>query len=154
MVKRSDIEEMVKEQLSKGMFLVDVHVSASNVIKVLIDSFDGITIDKCVDMSRFLEKNLDRETEDYELQVSSPGLSEPFRVLDQYLKNKGRQIEMMTVEGEKYSGLLKEVTSDRIVLETTTQKKVEGFKKKQRVIEEHQFNYGEIKSAKVIVTFK
>ena len=154
MVNRSEIVEMAGEQLGEKMFLVDVHVSASNIIKVLVDSYDGITIEQCVEISRYIENKLDREREDFELQVSSPGLSEPFRVKEQYLKNRGRQIEIITIEGEQLSGLLKEATPEWILLETSTQKKMEGFKKKQRIVEEHQLNYSDIKNAKIVVTFK
>ena len=145
---------MVRGQLDEKMFLVDIHVSASNTIKVLVDSYDGITIEQCAAISRFIENELDREKEDFELQVSSPGLTEPFRVKEQYLKNRGGQIEIITVEGEQFSGLLKEANPEWILMETFTQKKVEGVKKKQWVAEELQLNYGDVKSAKVVVTFK
>lgn len=154
MVNKLELLEMVKEQLGEKMFLVDLQVSASNIIKVTVDSYEGITIDQCVEISRDLEKKLDREREDFELQVSSPGLTEPFRVVEQYLKNAGRQIEIFTHNGEHFQGLLKKATPEGITIETSIQKKMEGFAKKQRVLEEHQLYFGEIKSAKVVVTFK
>jgi ribosome maturation factor RimP len=154
MVNRAKIEEMVLEQLDESMFLVDVHIKPSRVIQVFIDSFEGLTIDQCATISRHLEQGLDEAREDYELQVSSPGLTEPFKVKEQYLKNVGRQVEVITVEGETFTGTLKEADSGRIILETSTREKVEGHKKKQLIVREHQLSYGDVKSAKVIITFK
>lgn len=142
------------EKLDEKAFLVDLQVSASNVIKVFVDSFDGLTIDQCVKINRHLENSLDRETEDFELQVSSPGLTESFRVKEQYLKNAGREVEIVTTDGTKRSGLLKEVKPEFVLLETSAREKVEGHKKKQLVVREHQIEYSDIKSAKVVVSFK
>ncbi len=154
MVNKAKIEELVKEKLDEKAFLVDVQVSASNAIKVFVDSFDGLTIDRCVEISRHLESNLDREKEDFELQVSSPGLTESFRVKEQYLKNTGRELEIVTADGTKRIGLLKEVKPEFIVFETSAREKVEGNKKKQLIVREHQIEYSDIKSAKVVVSFK
>jgi len=145
---------MVKEQLKEKMFLVDLRVSPANGIKVIIDSYEGVTIDQCVEISRHIEQGLDREKEDFELQVSSPGLTEPFAVQEQYLKNAGRPVEVLTIEGKKLNGTLKKADSEGITLETSTREKVEGHKKKQLIVREHQLNYGDVKSAKVVITFK
>ena len=154
MVDTKKIEQLVNEKLEKEMFLVEVHVSASNVIRVSIDSYNGVTIDHCVAISRHIEHNLDREEEDFELQVSSPGLSEPFKVKEQYLKNVGRQVEVDTQDGRKLAGILKAATPDDIIVESSTRERVEGHKKKQLIVNEHKIEYSEIKSAKVVVLFK
>jgi ribosome maturation factor RimP len=154
MLEKAKIVELVNEKLDEQMFLVDVQVTAANVVRVFIDSFDGITIDRCVAVSRHIEHSLDRENEDFELQVSSPGLSETFKVKEQYLKNAGRQIEILTENDEKITGLLKEALPEHILLETSSREKLEGNKKKQLVVREHQIKYGDIKSAKVVVSFK
>jgi ribosome maturation factor RimP len=154
MIDKAIIVDLVKEQLDERMFLVDVQVSATGVIRVFIDSFDGITIERCVQISRHLEGNLDREAEDFELQVSSPGLTEPFRVKEQYYKNTGREIEILTNAGEKHTGLLKLATPDHILLETQAREKAEGQKKKELIVREYKLDFGEIKSAKVVVSFK
>ena len=154
MVNKAKIEELVKEKLDEKAFLVDVQVSASNVIKVFVDSFDGFTIDRCVEISRHVEHSLDRESDDFELQVSSPGLTENFKVKEQYLKNVSREVEVITSEGAKHTGLLKEANSDFILLETSAREKVEGHKKKQLIVRKHQIEYSDIKSAKVVVSFK
>jgi ribosome maturation factor RimP len=154
MVEKAKIVELVNEQLDERMFLVDVQITPANGIRVFIDSFDGITIERCVAVSRHIEHSLDREKEDFELLVSSPGLSETFKVKEQYLKNAGRQIEITTEDDEKFTGLLKEALPEYILLETSSREKMEGHKKKQMVVREHKLKYGEIKSAKVVVSFK
>jgi ribosome maturation factor RimP len=154
MVDKAKIVELVSDQLDERMFLVDVQISATGVIRVFIDGFDGITIERCIQISRHLEGNLDREVEDFELQVSSAGLTEPFRVKEQYYKNTGREIEILTNAGEKHKGLLKLATPDYILLETHTRERAEGQKKKELIAREHKLEYGEIKSAKVVVSFK
>lgn len=148
------ITELVNKKLGDKAFLVDVQVSSSNVIKIFVDSYNGITIDECSEISRYLESNLDREKEDFELQVSSPGLSESFKVKEQYLKNAGREIEIITGNSEKHKGILKEAGTEYILLETNTKEKVEGSKRKQLVMREHQIYYSDIKSAKVVISFK
>ncbi len=136
------------------MFLVDVTVNASNVIRVYVDSFNGLTIDQCVDISRYLEGQLDRDAEDFELQVSSPGLSEDFKVKEQFLKNKGRRVEILTADDVHLEGVMEEAGPEGITLKTASRQKVEGHKKKQLIEKEYLLKYGDIKSAKVVVSFK
>lgn len=154
MIEKANIEQLAREKLEDGMFLVEVLVNPSNVIKVFVDSFDGVSIENCIAISRHIEHNLDRERDDFELQVSSPGLSEPLKVKEQYLKNTGRQLEVDNVTGQKFTGLLKIATPDYILIESSNLEKVEGSKKKQLTIKEHHIEYSEIKSAKVVVSFK
>ena len=136
------------------MFLVDVTVNASNVIRVYVDSFNGLTIDQCVDLSRYLEGQMDRDTEDFELQVSSPGLNESLKVKEQFLKNKGRRVEILTTEDVRLEGIMEEAGPEGITLKTASRQKVEGHKKKQLIEKEYLLKYGDIKSAKVVVSFK
>ncbi|SRR6056297_3254890 len=154
MVKVKKIEQLLDRIMDESMFLVDVKVSPSNVIQVFIDSFNGLTIDECVSISRQLEQGLDRDADDFELQVSSPGLSESFKVKAQYLKNQGREVEIETNGGLRVTGLLEKAGDQGVVVKTSGREKVEGHKKKQLVEKEHSFDYGEIKSAKVVVSFK
>ena len=92
------IEEFIK---GTGLFLVAVKVSSANRITVLADKNEGITIEECVAIHRHIENNLDREKEDFELQVSSPGLDLPFGVIEQYIKNQGRKVEVIENDGSK-----------------------------------------------------
>ena len=154
MINTETVIKLVEEKLDEKMFIVEVTVSKSNVINVFVDSFDGMTIDKCIEISRHIEHNLDREAEDFELQVSSPGLTENFKVKPQYFKYQGREIELVDIEDNKLKGLLKKADNEGVVVETTVKEKVEGQNKKQTVVREYELNYNEIKSAKAVITFK
>lgn len=141
MVEKQSIQGLVEEFIKgTGLFLVAVKVSSSNRITVLADKNEGITIDECAAIHRHIEKSLDRDKEDFELQVSSPGLDLPFAVIEQYLKNEGKKVEVIDNEGSKLAGKLKNVTEGGFELETE-------FK----VL---SFNFDQIKSTRVILTIK
>jgi len=154
MIDKKKVEKLVKEKLEKNMFLVNVSVSKSNLINIFVDSFEGLSIKQCVKISRFVEHSLDREEEDFELQVSSPGLTEGFVIKEQYLKNIGREIEVLKNDDEKLTGQLKDANDGEIMLETRQREKVEGHKKKQLIVKEHKIEYNDIKTAKVVISFK
>jgi ribosome maturation factor RimP len=119
MIDKELIEKSVREFIEgTGIFLVAVRVSSSNKITVLADRKEGITIDDCVNIHRMIENTFDRDTEDYEMQVSSPGLEMPFGVIEQYYKNEGRKVSVVDNEGNKYTGILKNVTDGGFDLET------------------------------------
>jgi ribosome maturation factor RimP len=150
MVEKQKIQTIVEEFIKgTGLFLVAVKVSSANRITVLADKNNGITIEECAAIHREIEKNLDRETEDFELQVSSPGLDLPFAVIEQYHKNDGKKVEVIDVEGVKYTGILKNITKGGFELETEV--KVKG---KTRELEDISFNFEQIKSTRVILTIK
>jgi ribosome maturation factor RimP len=121
-------------------FLVDVTVKPGNAIRVHLDTPEGISIEECAKISRFLNEALDRDVEDYSLEVSSPGLSGAFRVKQQYEKNVGREIEVLRVDGIKLKGILESLSDSGIVLKVSGQQKEIGFK--------------EIKTAKTAIEFK
>lgn len=155
MIDKAKVISLVEERLEDRMFLVDVSVNERNVINILVDCFDGLTIDQCVAVSRHVEHSFDREEEDFELHVSSPGLTESFIVKEQYLKYIGRNVKLVTTgSDEKLEGILLEAGEEEIVLETSARKKVEGHKKKQIIVKKHSFKYDEIKSAKAVISFK
>jgi ribosome maturation factor RimP len=150
MIDKTKIEKLVNEFIKETeLFIIAVKVSSSNRITVLADSKKGITIDECVSIHRYIEKNLDRNNEDFELQVSSPGLDTPFGVIEQYYKNEGEQIEVVDREGARFNGILKNVTSGGFELETEI--KIKG---KPKELKEISFNYDEVKSVKVVLTIK
>ncbi|MBA4408798.1 MAG: ribosome assembly cofactor RimP [Bacteroidota bacterium] len=153
MIGKEKIAKLVNEKLTDDQFLVDVTVSASNVIHVMVDSDSGISINQIVEISRHVENGLDREEEDFELSVFSAGLSEPFRLVRQYKKNEGTEIEVLLANGHKMIGLLNLVDNKGIDLEVTTKEKIEGSKKKELVSKVHHFEYSEIKEAKKIIKF-
>lgn len=150
MVEKQSIQGLVEEFIKgTGLFLVSVKVSSSNKITVLADKNEGITIDECAAIHKHIEKSLDRDKEDFELQVSSPGLDLPFAVIEQYLKNEGKKVEVIDNEGYKHVGKLKNVTEGGFELET--EMKVKG---KTKELKDISFNSDQIKSTRVILTIK
>ena len=143
-MKKINIEKLVNEFINgTGIFLVAVRVSSANKITVLADTMKGITIDECAAIHRHIEKSLDRDAEDFELQVSSPGLDMPFGVIEQYHKNEGKKVEVVDNDGEKFTGILKNVTSGGFELETEV--KVKG---KTKEMKEISFNFDQVKATK------
>ena len=105
MIYKKDIEKIVNEKLvGTPYFLVDITVSNDNEIVVEIDSFDFVDIDFCITLSREIGSHFDRDIEDFDLEVGSAGLSSPFKVEQQYRKNIGKEVEVLTKKGEKYIG--------------------------------------------------
>lgn len=154
MIDKAIVKKLVEEMLDDKMFLVEITVSQRNVINVFVDSYDGLTIEQCISISRHVEHSFDREEEDFELQVSSPGLSEKFKVKEQFYKYIGREIEIVTVSDVELEGVIQSATDEGIILETSARELVEGQKKKQLVVKQHHLKYDEIKSAKAIISFK
>jgi len=140
------VEEFIK---GTGLFLVAVKVSSANRIAILADKNDGITIDECVAIHRHIENNLDRDKEDFELQVSSPGLDLPFGVIEQYYKNQGREVEVIENDGSKFTGILLNVTKGGFELETEV--KIKG---KMKELKDISFNFDQVKTTRVILTIK
>jgi ribosome maturation factor RimP len=154
MIDSDLVKKLVEEKLDDKMFLVEITVNERNVINIFVDSFDGLTIDQCINISRHVEHSLDRDEEDFELQVSSPGLSAKFKVKEQYKKYVGRPVEVTTTSGVKLEGVILGADDDGITLETLARELVEGNKKKQLVVKQHQLKYNEIESAKAVISFK
>ena len=155
MIAKNVVSGIVNEWLEdKEYFLVDIEVTPDNKIVVEIDHAEGVWIDDCVELSRFIESKLDREEEDFELEVGSAGIGQPFKVLQQYLNHIGKDVEVLTKEGKKMVGILKEANEENFTL--TVQKKVkpEGAKRPKLVDEDITFVYSEIKYTKYIISFK
>jgi len=153
MIDKVKIAELVNEKLTDDQFLVDVTVSSSNVIDIMVDSDTGISINQIVEISRFVESNLDREVEDFELSVFSAGLSEPLSLVRQYKKNIDKEIDVLLTSGLKLTGILIKADDQGIDLEVTTKEKSEGSKKKELVTRVHSLGYPEIKEAKKVLKF-
>lgn len=137
-----------------AIYLVDVTVGFDNIIQVEIDSDRAVNIDECASLSRFLESHLDRETEDFELTVTSVGLTSPFKTLRQYQKYVGKEVEVLSKKGIKQSGILKSADENKFVLTITKKVKPEGAKRKIEVQEDNIFDYNEIKYTKYLLRFK
>lgn len=155
MLDKSIVSQIVESYLQGGEhYLVDLKVNQDNRIQVEIDSFNGVSLDDCVALNRFLESKLDREVEDFELEVSSAGLSSPFKVLKQYEKNIGKEVEVLTAEGKKLAGVLSSVSTDAVVLTVEKAIKEEGAKRKKNIQEEITLSFKNIKTTKLIIRFK
>ncbi|MCK4747217.1 MAG: ribosome assembly cofactor RimP [Bacteroidales bacterium] len=140
MITSEGIIELVEQHIrGTEVFLVEVTVKSGNAIRVHVDRPVGISIKECVGISRYLNQQLDRDVEDYSLEVSSPGLGTSFRVKQQYDKNIGRKIEILLTDGDRISGTLQLVSDEGIVLQ------VKGKDKEIR--------FEEIKTAKAIISF-
>lgn len=155
MLDKSTVSHIVESYLQESEhYLVDLKVNQDNRIQVEIDSFNGVSLDDCVALNRFLESKLDREVEDFELEVSSAGLSSPFKVLKQYEKNIGKEVEVLTTEGKKLAGVLSSVSTDAVVLTVEKTIKEEGAKRKKTILEEITLSFKNIKTTKLIIRFK
>ncbi|MDO5571263.1 MAG: ribosome assembly cofactor RimP [Bacteroidales bacterium] len=155
MIDKNIIIDLVEEKLSGSeSFLVDVQIKPGNCIVVEIDNIEGIDIDECVGISKFIESKLDRDIEDYELEVGSAGITSPLKVLKQYLKNVGSEVDVLTKAGVKYRGILKSADSESFIISTIRKIKQEGSKKRVEVEEQTTFTYDEVKYVKCVIDFK
>ena len=155
MIEKNIVRQIVEEWLQdKDYFLVDVSVSNDNRIVVEIDHAEGVWIEDCVELSRFIESKLDREKEDFELEVGSAGIGQPFKVHQQYVNHLGKDVEVLTLDGVKYQGELHEVNDDTFSILRTVKKKEEGAKRPRMVEELVIFRYDEIKYTKYLISFK
>ncbi|MCD6112620.1 MAG: ribosome assembly cofactor RimP [Bacteroidales bacterium] len=146
MIDKNYIESLVKKKLvNSDKFIVDIKISATNKISVFLDSDTQLTIDDCVQVSRFIESNLDRDKEDFELQVSSPGITESFKLKRQYQKNIGREISVTLNDGLILKGVLLKVSDKSIILQ-------KNIKNKSHI--ELKISFTDIKQAKPVISFK
>jgi len=154
MIEVEKIRELANEKVGLGSnFIVDVSVKSGNKITILLDNDNGISISDCVEMSRYIETKLDREVEDFELNVMSPGLSEPFKILRQYQKNIGKEVSIVTKEGEKFNGKLVSVSEEEIELEYKKRESEKGKKGKPLVTKKRILKYNQIKETKIVISF-
>lgn len=155
MIDKEALAEVVKANLGDNLFLVSVEVGADNRIVVEIDSYEGsVNIDDCVAINRAVEAALDRDKEDYELEVGSAGLTSPLKVTAQYVKNIGNDVEVLTADGRKLKGVLKAADDEKFTIVVTKKVKPEGAKRPVMVDEDVTFDYNEIKYTKYLIQFK
>jgi ribosome maturation factor RimP len=149
-ITKDHIRRLTEEHIAgSGIFLVDVRLSSTGRITVLIDRNEGVTIDDCASLSRKLSQELGEEVGDYELNVSSPGLDMPLLVHRQYIKNEGRMVDVTANDGEHVKGLLMNVTKGGFDISTEARQK-----NKETVTTVRSFNFEDVKSVKVIISFK
>ena len=155
MIEKNVVSKLVEEKLaSSDNYLVDVIIKPGNLIIVEIDNDEAVSIDDCVELSRYLEEHLDRDVEDYELEVGSAGITSPFKILRQYRKNIGNEVEMLLGSGTKLTGMLKDAREEGVVITVQKQVKAEGAKRKTTVEEDQSYTFDEIKYTKYLIRFK
>lgn len=155
MIEKSIVRGLVEEWLEgRDYFLVDVTVSADDRIVVEIDHAEGVWIEDCVELSRFIESRLSREEEDYELEVGSAGIGQPFKVLQQYVNHVGSEVDVLTTDGRKLHGVLAAAGPESFEVTVKVKRKLEGEKRPKWVEETVTLRYDEIKYTKYSISFK
>ena len=155
MIEKETVRSLVNQWLEgKEYFLTDLSVSPDNRIVVEIDHKEGVWIDDCVNLSRYIDQHLNRDVEDYELEVGSAGIGQPFKVLQQYLNHVGEEVEVITVGGEKLRGILAEANAEGITLTVTRKVKEEGMKRPKMVEQQEAFTYNQIKQTTCVINCK
>lgn len=152
---RKNIETLLNTFLEtrEDLFLIDLKISATDDVTVILDGDNGVTLQDCLDASRAIEFNADRDEHDFSLQVMSAGLSEPLVTPRQFNKNLGREIEVMLNDASEIEGELTKVDEEKITLILRYRKPKDIGKGKVDVEEEKEIEYSEIKKALVIVKF-
>ncbi|WP_312170870.1 ribosome assembly cofactor RimP [Chryseobacterium sp.] len=152
---RKRIEELLNDFLEtrKDLFLIDLKISAGDDITVILDGDNGVSLQDCLDASRAIEFNMDREEHDFSLQVMSAGLSEPLATQRQFAKNIGREIEVLMNDSSKIEGELAKADEEKITLILRYRKPKDIGKGKVDVEEEKEIPYSDIKKALVTIKF-
>lgn len=155
MIEKNVVRELVEEWLQgKDYFLVDIVVSPDDKIIVEIDHAEGVWIDDCVSLSQYIESKLSRDQEDYELEVGSAGIGQPFKVLNQYICHIGKEVEVLTKDGRKLNGILSAADDNHFELTVSVKKKLPDQKRPKMVEEIQAFHYDEVKYTKYLIRFK
>lgn len=154
MIDSKKIKALVEEWLDgKDYFFVDATVDKENRIVVEIDHKDGVWIEDCCDLSRFIEEHMNRDEEDFELEVGSAGIGQPLKVLQQYKNNIGSEVEVMTAEGKKLQGVMTDANESTFTICYQEKQKVEGKKRPVAVEVTKEFKYDEVKWVKAVIRF-
>ena len=155
MIERNAVKTVVEEWLSgNDYFLVDVTFTPDDRLVVEIDHADGVWIEDCAELSRFMQERLGDELGDYELEVSSAGIGQPFKVEQQYVNHIGKEVEVLDADGKKEQGVLKQVDGRNFVVSVKEKQKLEGKKRPQLVEVDKTYNMDNIKYTKYLLSFK
>ena len=155
MIDKNVVKKLVDEWLQdQEYFLVDIEISPDNRIVVEIDHADGVWIEDCVALRRYIEERLSRDDEDYELEVGSAGLGQPFKVPQQYINFVGKEVEVLDADGIKVKGILKAVDGNDFTVGVEEKVKVEGKKRPVKMEVDHVYQMDKVKYTKYIISFK
>lgn len=154
MVQASDIRTFVEGQLTGSQyFLVDVEQPEPDGFAVVIDSAAPVDIDYCAALTRAIRDHFGADLDDYNLEVGSAGLTAPFRVRGQYIKNLGKEIEVLTLAGRKLRGPLSAVDAETFTVDVAEKRRVEGEKRPVELTEQVVIPFADVKTAKLILKF-
>ena len=155
MINKEVVKTFVEEWLQgNDYFLVDIIFGNDDRIVIEIDHADGVWIEDCAELSRFLQEKLGDELGDYELEVGSAGIGQPFKVEQQYKNNIGDEVEVLQQDGIKQKGILKAVDGRQFTITVQEKQTVEGKKRPVMVDVEKNYSMDEIKSVKYLLAFK
>ena len=157
MINKTVIMQAVEEWLQKGdYYLVDIEMSADNRIVIEIDHADGVWIEDCADLSRHLQTSLGDELGDFELEVGSAGIGQPFKVIQQYVNHIGKEVEVLTQDGKKLKGVLKTVDANAgSFIVTIKEKQIPEGKKRPLLVDvDKEYTIDKVKYCKYLLSFK
>ncbi len=155
MIDRNVVKSLAEEWLQGNeYFLVDVIMTPEDRIVVEIDHADGVWIEDCAELSRFLQEKLGEELDMYELEVGSAGIGQPFKVAQQYVNHIGKTVEVLTKDGKKVQGTLTKVDGEQFTVTVQEKQHVDGKKRPVMADVDKEFNMNEVKSVKYVLAFK
>jgi ribosome maturation factor RimP len=153
MISEKRVQELVEEKIKGSeLFIVEVKVSGGNRINIALDRPTKLNVGDCAEVSRYVEAGLNRDVEDFEITVSSPGLEQPLKVLNQFLKHQGRNVRVVLKDGRLLRGKMTVANEDGITLEVFRENKKKNKEQTQNEIV--NLKYPEIKETKIEITFK
>lgn len=149
------VKDLLEQTLQENpsLFLIDLSIDSNYAIKIVIDGDKGVTVEDCIAVSRGIEHNLDREAQDFSLEVASYGASEPLKLKRQYIKNIGRKLEVLLENNEKIEAKLTAANDETITLQWKVREPKPVGKGKVTVNKETNVAYKDIKKASVMITF-
>ena len=154
MIDKKELQSFIEGRLEgTDYYIVDLEVTPENVIRVELDSDSGVDIDECVKLSREIEEKFDRDMEDYELEVGSAGITSPLKLPRQYKRYLGQEVEVLTSDGRKLTGILRDAGPESFVIERDVKVKKEGEKRPVIEKEALTFAYGDVKHTKYLLKF-
>lgn len=151
---KTQVEALIKEALDENpsLFLIDLSVSGDNSIRVLLDGDEGVSLEACMQVSRKIEHNLDREENDFSIEVSSCGVGSPLTMQRQFKKNISRKLEILDQEDKLVQGTLTAANDESFTLQWKAREPKPVGKGKVTITKTKEFKYGQYKNAKVIVS--
>lgn len=155
MVFRNKVQELLDAALAERehLFLIDLNINDTNKISITLDGDSGVNLQDCIDVSRAIENSLDREEQDFSLEVASAGVSSPLKLVRQFKKNVGRTLKVKTISSEEIEAELTFADDEKIILEWQAREPKKIGKGKETVSKKLELPYNSIKEAVVIISF-